>query len=134
MIAPIARINWVDLMASDDREFFVALGQRIAQLRKERGWTQQELAEKLSVAQQTLAHYEVARIRIPASTLPLLATLFATPIDELVGHTQQGKFAGKRGPAPKWQQQIEAIAQLPKAQQCFVSQMLDTVLQQQSSR
>ena len=76
------------MATSDDKEFFVALGLRIAQLRKERGWTQQELAEKLGVAQQTLAHYEVARIRIPASTLPLLATLFATTVDVLIGHAQ----------------------------------------------
>jgi transcriptional regulator with XRE-family HTH domain len=122
--------NWVEIMATDDREFFVELGQRIAQLRHERGWTQQELADKLGVAQQTLAHYEVARIRVPASTLPLLATLFMTPVDTLVGHTQQAQRTGKRGPAPKWQQQIEAIAQLPKAQQRFVSQVLDTVLAQ----
>ncbi|HWW72270.1 MAG TPA: hypothetical protein VN089_20210 [Duganella sp.] len=33
-------------------------------------------------------------------------------------------------PAPKWQQQLEAIAQLPKTQQRFVTQMLDTVLAQ----
>lgn len=126
-------IHWVDLMAADDKEFFVALGLRIAQLRKARGWTQQALADKLGVAQQTLAHYEGGRIRIPVSTLPLLATLLATPIDTLVGHTQQTQHRGKRGPAPRWQQQIEAIAQLPKAQQRFVSQMLDTVLQQHSS-
>ena len=127
---PSIRSNWIEIMATDDREFFVALGARIAQLRRERGWTQQELAEKLGVAQQTLAHYEVGRIRVPASTLPLLATLFMTPVDTLVGHTQHMQRTGKRGPAPKWQQQIEAIAQLPKAQQRFVSQMLDTVLTQ----
>ena len=126
----LIRSNWIEIMATDDREFFVALGTRIAQFRRERGWTQQELAEKLGVAQQTLAHYEVGRIRIPASTLPLLATLFMTPVDTLVGHTQHMQRTGKRGPAPKWQQQIEAIAQLPKAQQRFVSQMLDTVLTQ----
>ena len=123
-------INLVEIMAADDKEFFVALGQRIAQLRHERGWTQQELAEKIGVAQQTLAHYVVARIRVPASTLPLLATLFMTPIDTLVGHAQHTQRSGKRGPAPKWQQQIEAIAQLPKAKQRFVSQVLDTVLAQ----
>ncbi len=122
--------KWVETMATDDKEFCVALGQRIAQLRKDRGWTQQELAGKLGVAQQTLAHYEVARIRMPASTLPQLATLFATTVDELVGHAQQRHAAAKRGPLPKWQQQIEAIAQLPKTQQRFVTQMLDTVLAQ----
>jgi DNA-binding XRE family transcriptional regulator len=51
--------HWVEAMATDDKDFFVALGLRIAQLRKNRGWRQQELADKLGIAQQTLAHYEV---------------------------------------------------------------------------
>ena len=126
------RNHWIEIMATDDKEFFVSLGQRIAQLRHERGWTQQGLAEKLGVAQQTLAHYEVARIRMPASMLPLLATIFMTPVDDLIGHAQHAQRTGKRGPVSKWQQQIEAIAQLPKSQQRFVSQMLETVLAQAS--
>jgi hypothetical protein len=36
----------------------------------------------------------------------------------------------RRGPAPKLQQQIERIQQLPRPQQKFVMQMLDTVLLQ----
>jgi hypothetical protein len=36
----------------------------------------------------------------------------------------------KRRPAPKLQQQIELIQQLPRAKQRFVIEMLDTVLQQ----
>lgn len=40
--------------------------------------------------------------------------------------------AGKRGPTPKPQQQIERIAQLPKAKQRFVMEMLETVLTQAS--
>ena len=122
--------QWFDIMANDDKEFFIALGLRIAQLRKERGWTQQEMADKLGIAQQTLAHYEVARIRMPASTLPLLSTLFMAPIDELVGHSQNKLRHSKRGPASKLQQQIEAVAQLPTARQRFVSEMLDTILAQ----
>jgi transcriptional regulator with XRE-family HTH domain len=121
--------RWVEIMATDDKEFFVALGLRIAQLRKERGWTQQELADKLGVAQQTLAHYEVARIRLPASMLPALATLFATPIDVLVGHGQP-RQAGKRGPASQLQRSIERISDLPKPKQKFVIEMLETVLAQ----
>jgi hypothetical protein len=38
----------------------------------------------------------------------------------------------KRGPAPKLQQQIERIQQLPRTQQRFVMQMLDTVIAQAS--
>jgi transcriptional regulator with XRE-family HTH domain len=122
--------NWIDSMASGDKEFFVALGKRVAQLRKERDLTQQQLAEMLGIAQQTLAHYEGARLRVPASMLPTLATIFKVPVDDLLNRTEAVAATSKRGPAPKWQQQIEAIAQLPKAQQRFVSQMLDTVLAQ----
>lgn len=121
--------NWIENMGMDDKAFFVALGQKVALLRKEHGLTQQALAEQLGIAQQTLAHYEGARLRVPASMLPQLAQIFNLPVDELIG--QSAKVArSKRGPVPKWQQQIEAIAKLPKARQRFVTQMLDTVLAQ----
>ncbi len=116
-------------MTSDDKAFFVALGQRIATLRKERNLTQQQLAEALGIAQQTLAHYEGARLRVPASMLPTLAGLLAVEIDELIGY--QAKRAAKRGPAPKLAQHMERISQLPRTQQQFVMKMLDTVLAQQ---
>jgi hypothetical protein len=46
----------------------------------------------------------------------------------LLGATTKGQM--KRGPAPRLLQQMERIQRLPKAQQRFVMQMLDTVLQQ----
>ncbi|WP_312915084.1 hypothetical protein [Stenotrophomonas sp.] len=60
--------------------------------------------------------------------LPLLADTLAVMVEELIGAPT--KRTGKRGPAPKLQQQLERIAAQPKAQQRFVMQMLDTVLQQ----
>jgi len=63
--------------------------------------------------------------------LPTLAAIFAISTDELLGITPQQ--AAKRGPAPKLQRQVELISQLPKAKQKFVTEMLDTVLQQASS-
>ena len=127
---PSTYSNWVEIMAADDKEFCVALGLRIAQLRKERGWTQLELAEKLGVAQQTLAHYEVGRIRVPASTLPVLATLFMTQVDVLVGYVQHARRAGKRGPSSQLQRSIERISALPKSKQKFVIEMLDAMVTQ----
>ena len=50
-------------------------------------------------------------------------------LEELLGEDLGG--AKKRGPTPKLQQQIERIMELPRAQQRFVMQMLDTVLAQQ---
>ena len=44
-----------------------------------------QLAEQLGVAQQTLAHYEGARLRVPASMLPQLAQILGVPVDVLIG-------------------------------------------------
>lgn len=62
------------------------------------------------------------------SMLPQLSQALKVQTDALLGN--ETKTRSKRGPTPKWQLQIEAIAQLPKAQQRFVSQVLDTVLAQ----
>ncbi len=66
---------------------------------------------------------------MPKAILTLLADtrdrslmLICTPVK---------RTARKRGPASKLQQQLERISALPKAQQRFVMEMLDTVLQQQ---
>ena len=117
-------------MNTRDEQFFKELGARIAQARKDHGLTQLALAEQLGIPQQTFAHYEVGRARMPASMLPDVARLLTLSLDELmVGQpTARAQRGGRRGPASRLQQQIEAVAQLPKTKQQFVSQMLDTVL------
>ncbi len=113
-------------MTPKEQQMIKALGTRLAQLRQEQGYTQQMLADELGIAQQTLAHYEVGRLRMPITLLPAIARLFAVPADELLGLTN-GK--GKRGPTPKLQQQIERLGRLPKAKQRVVMDMLAGVLQ-----
>lgn len=113
----------------NEAQFFKALGTRIAELRKEQGLSQQALADELGIAQQTFAHYEVGRARMPVSLLPQLARIFGVGVDELLG-LRNG--TGKRGPAPKFQKQLERIGQLPRAKQRVVIEMLDGVLAQAS--
>ncbi|MBP9229540.1 MAG: helix-turn-helix domain-containing protein [Azonexus sp.] len=118
-------------ISQDEREFFIALGNRIAQRRKEIHITQAQLAEKLGVSQPTMNAYELGQRRVPVSALPTLAKALGIGLETLLGETQPTPRK-RRGPTPRWQHQIEAIANLPKAQQRFVSQMLDTVLAQAS--
>ena len=59
-------------MAIKHEAFFKEMGARIAQARKERGLTQQQLADALGISQQTLAHYEVGRVGVGAPMLPRL--------------------------------------------------------------
>lgn len=124
---------WIDAMAPNDRLFFVELGKRIAQHRKEQNQTQQQLADALGIAQQTLAHYEVARLRVPASMLPVLAEIFNVQVDELVGRPVAAR-AGKRGPSSQLERSIERIGMLSKTKQRFVLEMIDTVLAQSAQQ
>ncbi len=64
---------------------------------------------------------------MPVSLLPQLARIFGVGVDELLG-LRNG--TGKRGPAPKFQKQLERIGQLPRAKQRVVIEMLDGVLAQ----
>ena len=113
-----------------EREFFVSLGSRIAQLRKEAHLTQVQLAQTLDVAQSTLNAYELGQRRVPVSALPALAKALSVNLEALMGETATG--ARKRGPAPKLQQHMERISQLSKPQQRFVMQVLESVLAQAS--
>lgn len=114
-------------MTEDDKAFFEQLGQRIANLRKTQNMTQGQLADHLGISQQHMASFEKGIRKVPASMLPVLAQLFGISVDELVGLKDT---ATKRGPMPKLQRQIEQVALLPKAKQKFVSEMLETVIQQ----
>jgi transcriptional regulator with XRE-family HTH domain len=115
-------------ISTSERAFFERLGTRVAGLRKAQSITQVEMAQTLGVSQQTINSYEVGRRRIPVSALPGLARSLGVSLEELLG--EDAGVTKKRGPAPKLQQQIERIQELPRTQQRFVMQMLDTVLQQ----
>ena len=117
-------------ISANERAFFERLGTRVAELRRSQNITQVEMAATLGVSQQAINSYEVGRRRIPVSALPTLARSLGVSLEELFG--DDAAAAKKRGPAPKLQQQIERIQQLPRTQQRFVMQMLDTVIAQAS--
>lgn len=119
--------HWMLPVSPQDKAFYQTLGKRIAEQRKSRGITQVQLADRLGIAQQTMAHYEGGRLRMPLSLMPTLANELNVTISELMEETAAKK---RRGPASKLQQQIEQVRQLPRAKQKLVSEMLEAVIQQ----
>ncbi len=113
--------------AAIDKAYYRQLGQRIAERRKTLGLTQAQMAEHLGIAQQTMAHYEGGTLRVAVALLPVLSSTLGMSLEELVGTQPK---PGKRGPAPKLQQQLERIGQLPKARQRVVGEVLDSLLAQ----
>ena len=65
----------------------LAIGEKIALLRKEKNITQTELAEYLSLAPQTVSRWEVGNGAPEISLLPKIATFFGVSIDDLFGTT-----------------------------------------------
>lgn len=61
------------------------LGERICALRKERGWSQVELAKKLNVAKQTVSNWENENIQPSIEMLVRLAKIFDVSTDYLLG-------------------------------------------------
>jgi len=84
-------------------------------------------ADELGMSQQIVASYEIGGRRIPVSTLPKLARTLGVSIEALIGESAQ---PAKRGPTPKLQRHMECISELPKPQQRFLLQMIETALAQ----
>jgi transcriptional regulator with XRE-family HTH domain len=76
----------------------VSLGQRIAQLRGDLGWTQQELAERLAISRVGLSHLEAGMSTPGERTIALLAGLFKMEPHELVAGTSYPDAKAERLP------------------------------------
>ncbi len=114
-------------MTHDEQAFFKALGARIAEARKDSGWSQVQLAKTMAVSQQTVASWEVGRRGVPVASLPALARALGLNVETLIG---EKTAPARRGPAPKFAQRVERLSQLPKAKQRVVMEMLDGLLNQ----
>ena len=74
------------------------LGHRIAALRGGRGWTQQELAERLAISRTGVSHLEAGMSTPGERTIALLAGLFKLEPHELVEGTDYPSAKADRLP------------------------------------
>jgi transcriptional regulator with XRE-family HTH domain len=83
-------------------------GQRLARLRKERGWTQVELAERIGITQTLLSDYERGKLRLNADMIVQLATALETTTDELL-KPAASRAPLRRKPSLRLQRRMEKI-------------------------
>lgn len=62
-----------------------SIGQRISRLRRERGMTQQELAEQLGLTQTVVSDYENDLLKFNGPLLIKLSRIFHVSADQLLG-------------------------------------------------
>lgn len=60
------------------------IGKFISELRKEKGWTQEQLGEKISVTNKTISRWETGTYLPPADALLAMSSLFDVSINEIL--------------------------------------------------
>ena len=103
------------------------VGQRLARLRKERGWTQVELAERLGIIQSLISDYERDRLRLNPAMVVRFAAALEITTDELL-QPQAEPNALRRKPSLRVLRRLERIEKLPQHQQNTLLKTIDGFL------
>ena len=101
-------------------------GQRIAQLRKEKGLTQVQLAKAIGIRQVLISDYERRRLRPNYEMIVQFAMALDVSTDELLG-LKVPKNTSKK-PSLKILKRMNKIEELPPSQQRALLQTIDNFL------
>jgi len=112
--------------ATDTRAPVESFGACLARLRKEKGFTQVELAQKLDSVQVVISDYERGKVRPSADMIVRLAKALDVSADELLGlkPMQKADAAHDR----RFLRRLQAIAKLPKRDQDALLRTIDAFL------
>lgn len=102
------------------------LGQRIARIRKEKGYTQVELAEKMGLIQALISDYELDKLRPYYDMIIRFSTALEVSTDELLGLKLSDINDEK--PDLKIARRIKKIQDLPTSQQKTLLKTIDTFI------
>ena len=108
------------------------LGQRVARVRRERGYTQAELGERIGLRQSHLSDLETGRLQFSAEVIAKLAESLHTTADELLG-LKPTRSAEPKTPR-RLLRRIQQIADLPLSQQRALLKMVDAVIDRERLR
>src|SRR5271168_4795034 len=104
-------------------------GERLARIRRERGFTQKELADKTGLIQTLVSDYERGKLRLNADMILRFAAALEVSTDELL---QPGGPRPARKPSRKVLRRLELIEALPERQQMTLLRTIDIFLENQT--
>jgi transcriptional regulator with XRE-family HTH domain len=109
------------------REGMETIAQRVMRLRKERGISQGEVAERLGLSQANVSDYERGVLRLHGELIIKLAEILDVSTDELLGRAPQPRTNG----APKNRRilrRLQQLDRLPERDQQAILRTLDVFL------
>lgn len=107
------------------------IGERIASLRKTKGLTQKELAEKIGVTRTVVTDYECGRVRLYDESLAKLASVLDCSVDILLGLKTAQNITSV--PPLKFTKRIKDLEQLPETKQKAILKTLDDLIKANSN-
>lgn len=108
-------------------------GQRLAALRKQRGWTQAELAGRLDTTVKMVTYYEREATNPTSKTIEAIAKVFGISSAEFMGEPKGKTNGHKPGPPSRIQRLTQRLSKLPRHKQKVVIEMLEGVLPKNES-
>ena len=72
----------------------MTFAEKLAELRKQRGWSQEELGERLGVTRQTVSKWELGSTTPEMEKLAAMGELFGITLDELVRGGESYRVVG----------------------------------------
>jgi transcriptional regulator with XRE-family HTH domain len=118
--------------APEDENAFQPIADRLVQLRKRKGWSQVEIAEKLGLSRDLVASIESGRTNINSNTVIRWAAVLEVSTDHLLGvdakENQDGVFIHEKSLSIKLMRRMLEIAQLPPAKQAVLLKTIDLFL------
>jgi transcriptional regulator with XRE-family HTH domain len=101
-------------------------GQRLARLRKEKGHTQVELAEKIGIIQALISDYELDKLRLYDEMLSRFAIALDVSTDEILG--LKDRKLKENPPNLRIMKRLKKIEELPPSKQKSILQTIDGFL------
>ncbi len=109
------------------------IAQRLVRLRKERGLTQAQMAERLGVSQPVVSDYERGGLRLHGELILKVAEILDVTADQLLGIETKAP-PKKRGPQSQLEKQMAAIAGLPRKEQQQLLAVVQAFVNQHATR
>jgi transcriptional regulator with XRE-family HTH domain len=127
LVSVMARIGAEE--TDSTKAWHLALGQRLAQLRKLRGLSQEELARRVGAIQVVISDYENGKSRLFAETAVRFAAALDVPVQELLQVSKPVAVEPAHKPSRKLLRRMEQIERLPRRKQTALLTTIDTFLE-----
>ena len=104
-------------------------GERLAQLRRNAGFTQVEFAAEIGITQRMVAYYEAPGAQPPAHLLPQMAQALGVGIEVLLGMSPARRL--KKTASNRLERRLLELEKLDARARRQITQILDTFIERE---